>query len=91
VGAPDHSGELLDEAIMRVADEQRAGLAVVGPPQDGRPSSWLNVPTAIALAAAGDVPVVVLPDATDSTPAAGASGYDRQDPTATSAPPPRRS
>ena len=57
VSTHDHSGELLDEAIRRVADEQRAGLAVVGPPQDSRPSSWLNVPTAIALAAAGDVPV----------------------------------
>lgn len=49
-----------DDAVKRVADRVRAGLVVVGAPNDGGPSLGLNVPLAIALAADGDIPLVVL-------------------------------
>jgi len=51
-----------DEAVRQVADEQRAGLAVVGPPDDSRPSTELGAALAIRLAADGDTPLVVLAD-----------------------------
>jgi Universal stress protein family len=60
-----------DEAIRRAADEERAGLAVVGPPENSGPSSWLNVPSTIALAATADIPVVVLTGATELHNASG--------------------
>lgn len=49
-----------DEAVKLVADQVRAGLAVVGAPNAAVPGSSLNVPLAIALAGEGDTPVVVL-------------------------------
>lgn len=49
-----------DEAVKQVAEEERAGLVVVGPPNERETSSDLNVATAIALAADGEIPVVVL-------------------------------
>ena len=49
-----------DEAVKGVAERVRAGLAVVGAPNAAVPGSTLNVPLAIALAADGDIPVVVL-------------------------------
>ena len=49
-----------DEALAQVAEEERVGLAVVGPPDDSRPSAGLDVPLAIALAANGEIPLVVL-------------------------------
>jgi hypothetical protein len=49
-----------EEALKQVAEEERAGLAVVGPPPDSQPSAELDVPLAIALAADGDTPLVVL-------------------------------
>jgi nucleotide-binding universal stress UspA family protein len=49
-----------DEALTQVADEERAGLAVVGPPDDSQPGAGLDVPLAVALAANGDIPLVVL-------------------------------
>jgi nucleotide-binding universal stress UspA family protein len=49
-----------DEAVKGVADRVRAGLAVVGSPSDVVPGSSVNVPLAIALAADGDIPIVVL-------------------------------
>jgi nucleotide-binding universal stress UspA family protein len=49
-----------DEAIKSVADHVRAGLVVVGAPNEGDPGRGLNVPLAIALAADGDIPIVVL-------------------------------
>jgi nucleotide-binding universal stress UspA family protein len=49
-----------DEAVQRVADRVRAGLVVVGAPNDGGASPGVNVPLAIALAAEGDIPLVVL-------------------------------
>jgi len=51
-----------DEAVKQIADEERAGLAVVGPPDDSRPSAELGVALAIGLAADGDTPLVVLAD-----------------------------
>jgi nucleotide-binding universal stress UspA family protein len=50
----------IDDAVKRIVHEERAGLAVVGPPHDGEPASGLDLPLAIALAADGEVPVVVL-------------------------------
>jgi hypothetical protein len=49
-----------DEALAQVAEEERVGLAVVGPPDDSRPTAGLNVALAVALAADGDIPIVVL-------------------------------
>jgi nucleotide-binding universal stress UspA family protein len=49
-----------DEALAQVAEEDRVGLAVVGPPDDSRPTAGLGVALAIAVAANGDLPVVVL-------------------------------
>ena len=50
----------MHEAVSRVADEARAGLAVVGPPDASPPAPGLNIPVAVALAADGETPVVVL-------------------------------
>ena len=50
-----------EDAVERVASEERAVLAVVGPPEAGKPSSVLNGPVAIRLAAAGRTALVVLP------------------------------
>lgn len=49
-----------EEALKQVAEEERAGLVVVGPPDDSKPSAELDFPLAIALAAEGDTPLVVL-------------------------------
>jgi nucleotide-binding universal stress UspA family protein len=49
-----------DEAVKSVADHVRAGLVVVRAPNEGDPGRGLNVPLAIALAADGDIPIVVL-------------------------------
>lgn len=49
-----------DQAVKLVADHVRAGLAVAGAPNAAVPGSAPNVPLAIALAADGDTPVVVL-------------------------------
>jgi nucleotide-binding universal stress UspA family protein len=55
--------EPLPEAVKRVADRARAGLAVVGAPHYSQPVSGLDVPLAIALAADGDTAVIVLTNA----------------------------
>jgi nucleotide-binding universal stress UspA family protein len=55
----------MEDAIRRVVDEARAGLAVVGPPDSSQPASGLDIPVAVALAADGDTPVVVLADAAE--------------------------
>ena len=55
----------MDEAVRRVADEARAGLVLVGPPDARPPASGLSIPVAVALAADGDTPVVVLTDAAE--------------------------
>ena len=55
----------MDEAVRRVADEARAGLVVIGPPPASPPPSGLSIPVAVALAADGDTPVVVLTDAAE--------------------------
>ena len=54
-----------DDAVDRVASEQRAVLAVVGPPEGGEPGSVLNGPVAVRLAAAGSTALVVLPSKAD--------------------------
>ena len=63
-----------DEALKGVADRVRAGIAVVGAPNAAVPGSTLNVPLAIALAADGDIPVVVLTDVTELQ--AGSGHYE---------------
>ena len=50
-----------DDAVERVASDERAVLAVVGPPETDEPSSVLSAPVAIRLAAAGSTALVVLP------------------------------
>lgn len=55
----------MDDAVRRVADEARAGLVVIGPPPASPPPSGLSIPVAVALAANGDTPVVVLTDAAE--------------------------
>jgi hypothetical protein len=54
-----------DDAVDRVASEQRAVLAVVGPPEGGEPGSVLNGPVAVRLAATGSTALVVLPSKAD--------------------------
>ena len=49
------------DAVERVASDERAVLAVVGPPETDEPSSLLSAPVAIRLAAAGSTALVVLP------------------------------
>jgi hypothetical protein len=49
-----------DEGLALVADEERAGLVVVGPVDESDSSPAVEVPVAIALAALGERPVVVL-------------------------------
>jgi hypothetical protein len=49
-----------DEAVKGVVDRVRAGLVVVGAPNEDDPRAGGNVPLAIALAADGDFPIVVL-------------------------------
>lgn len=39
----------IDDAVERVASEERVVLAVVGPPESGEPGSVLNGPVAIRL------------------------------------------
>jgi nucleotide-binding universal stress UspA family protein len=63
-----------DEALKRVVHEERAGLAVVGPPDDAGAISRLGVRAAIALAADGEVPVVVLAAAAELQ--AGSGHYE---------------
>jgi nucleotide-binding universal stress UspA family protein len=63
-----------DEALAQVAEEERVGLAVVGPPDDSRPSAELDVPLAIAAAANGDIPLVVL--AAEAELYAGSGHYE---------------
>jgi nucleotide-binding universal stress UspA family protein len=54
-----------EDAVERVASEERAVLAVVGPPETGEPGSVLTGPVAIRLAAAGSTALVVLPSKAD--------------------------
>jgi nucleotide-binding universal stress UspA family protein len=51
----------IDDAVEQVASDERAVLAVVGPPESGEPGSVLNGLVAIRLAAAGSTALVVLP------------------------------
>jgi hypothetical protein len=62
------------EAVKRVAHEERAGLAVVGPPEEAGVISGPGVRAAIALAADGEVPVVVLAAAAELQ--AGSGHYE---------------
>jgi hypothetical protein len=67
-GVEAHSHALAvptDDAVERVASEERAVLAVVGPPESSEPSSVLEPPVAIRLAAAGSTALVVLPGEAD--------------------------
>jgi nucleotide-binding universal stress UspA family protein len=54
-----------DDAVERVASEERAVLAVMGPPESSEPSSVPETPPAIRLAAAGSTALVVLPSEAD--------------------------
>ena len=59
------------EALEHVADQQRAGLVVVGSPEDIPRDSALPGPVAIRLAAAGSTALVVLPAAAELMPSSG--------------------
>jgi nucleotide-binding universal stress UspA family protein len=59
------------EALTRVAEEQRAGLIVVGSPGEGRRDSGLRGSVAIRLAAEGSTALVALPSEAELTTASG--------------------